>query len=233
MPKKPTDSKPAKPAKPGKAALTTTGPGAPAMTLEQITQTMNLLDAGDEDNHWQMGFLYNIAADNKMAEAKGFKGPRDYFAQTVKHVAPTSLTRYSNVARAFTEPQAKTYGCSLLDLLRIYDILAHAGPISGDPGQAVVHVPQKDGTTQDVQFKDCTATQLNHAIDTLKAGAAPIPPSNTTEVDQYNAALKAAFGPHSAKVVAKAKGRGVVYDLVDAPSENFKLTLQALLNSMG
>jgi hypothetical protein len=227
------------PSKPAAKPQSASKPGsvkplaAAALTLASAKQSMQALVTQGDDEHWQIGALYNAVAQAKLAETGGYKGPRDYFAQEVKEIAPTTLTRYAAVAKAFTEDEAKQYGCSKLGLLLTYEALANTGAVSGDPGAAQVHVPQKDGSLKDLAFQDCSEGDLTLAIHQLKAGASPLPAETVALVQKLQKALETGFGAHPAQLSAKARGRGVLLDLVNVPVDQLRLVLHALLDALG
>ena len=127
------------------------------------------------------------------------------------------------------EADAQKYGVSKLGLLLEYETLAHAGPISGDPGKAKVHVPSKDGSVADRLFANCTVADLNSAIKSIKGnGQAALPKADAKTVLALQSALDAALGKGKLSLKAHVRGRSTVVILDNIPLAQLKTVADAL-----
>ncbi len=165
---------------------------SPALEAEGAA-ILQLLTQG-EDAHWQIGVHYNNIVDGGLAEKAGYKHARDYLAKTITSIPQSTLTRYGMIAKAFPEESAKKYGASLLAALLAYEKLTEAKPASGDPGEVPVAVPQKDGSTSNKRFADCTRAELNAAIHHLKQPDEPVPEEDTAIINKLQEGLHEAYG---------------------------------------
>lgn len=186
-----------------------TGQGkAHGLTLEGEKQAIETLLTAGEDDHWQIGVHYNNVVDQGLAQKAGDATAVEFFAKELKEIPQATLSRYGAVAKGFSESVAKKCGCSKLAQLLAYEKAAHLPPQSGDPGSVTISVPQKDGSSAQKAFKDCSFTGLTEALKASK-GAPALP----TQVSARVRAMQKALGKGHLDVQAHQRGHRVVIQL--------------------
>ncbi len=145
--------------------------------LDKECQAILELLAQEEDEHWQIGVHYNRIVDQRLAQAAGFKNAQEFVSQRLGGISQPTLTLYGTIAKAFPEEVAKKYGSTLLGQLITYEKLSKAQLPKGDPGPITIKVPNKDGSTSNKNFADCSLEQMREAVHQLHSPAKekPIP----------------------------------------------------------
>jgi hypothetical protein len=183
-------------------------------TIDTEEAALIALDSASDDANWQKGYHYNNIVDGNLAAQRGFKTAHDYLASVKGLIrSQASLSLYGVVAKNFVEDVAKKYGCSKLNELIVY---AHAKGIAtpaGDPGDALIDVPQPDGSTSPKKFSECSVADLREAKANAKP-ADPLPQSALTRQAGLDAALLALLGKHGhVKLVPKMKDGAVAWTI--------------------
>src|SRR5262249_38808907 len=153
---------------------------SPELEKERL-EIRHLLTKGEEE-HWQIGVHYNrIVSGHLVEKSRDYKSARQFFATQFADVPQSTLSLYGTIAKTFTENVAKNYGVSRLRALLTYEKLAGSKLPEGDPGDTPIRIPQKDGSTKEKRFADCTRDELQSAIRHHREHQGPPP-----DVDPYD-----------------------------------------------
>ncbi len=164
--------------------------------LEKERLSIQALLAQGEDEHWQIGVHYNRIVENHLAEkSHKYKTAREFFASAFSAVPQSTLTLYGQIAKTFSEDVAKKYGVSALRALLTYEKLSDSKLPPGDPGNISVPIPQKDGSTRNKHFADCTYGELKAAIGHHQPSPGPLDPYDQKILDQIHKAIQDTVGP--------------------------------------
>jgi hypothetical protein len=167
----------------------------PSSELEKERLSIQALLTRGEDDHWQIGVHYNRIVENHLAEkSHKYKTAREFFASAFSAVPKSTLSLYGKIAKAFSEKVAKQYGVSALRALLTYEKLSDSKLLPGDPGNISIPIPQKDGSTKNKHFADCTYEELKAAIGHHQRPTAPLDPYDQEILDQINKAIQDTVG---------------------------------------
>jgi len=145
--------------------------------LERERLAIQELLAKGEEEHWQIGLHYNRIVNDHLIEKSGdYKSPREFFLKNFRYVPASTLRLYGLIARTFTEDVANKYGVFGLRALLTYVKSAGSRLSQGDPGNTLIAIPQKDGSTKDKRFADCSRSELQDALRHQHEKDAPSPP---------------------------------------------------------
>lgn len=157
-----------------------------------------------------MGHWYNVIVENKLAEKNGYKHARDYLNRQFRDRAPSqaTLTRLAAVAHVFAEADAVKYHATNLSELIHYLKAATQGPVTQvDPGAVKVRVPQKDGTTVEKLFPECSKDEIIRATHALEQQtSSTIPAEDLKLLEKCQAAVAEEIGDHIALKPHEHKG---------------------------
>jgi len=177
----------------------------------------DLLTKG-EDEHWQIGVHYNRIVNGHLVEkSRKFKSAREFFANHFPDVPRSTLTLYGMIAKRFTENVAKNYGVSRLRALLTYEKLTGSKLPSGDPAATPIRIPQKDGSTKEKRFADCTRDELQAAIRHHRENDGPPP-----DVDPYDKKILDAVR----KAIRDIEGDPPYIDMKTIPDQHWKAVIE-------
>jgi hypothetical protein len=145
--------------------------------LERERLAIQDLLAKGEDEHWQIGLHYDRIVNEHLIENSGhYKSPREFFIKHFRDVPASTLRLYGLIAKTFTEDVSKRYGVTKLRALLTYVKSAGSKLSQGDPGNTLITIPQKDRSTKDKRFADCSRSELQDALRHQHEKDAPSPP---------------------------------------------------------
>jgi hypothetical protein len=213
----------------------TNGSGpSPALTLEQVRESILGHVAQGNAGHHGIGKLYNYAVENKLAEKEGFESARQFFSQHVKALSQAMLSRCGTVAREFTEQACRAYGVTNLSALLTYAGEVDLRPDGNDPGPTPIDVPQEGGGVVRKLFADCTVEELKRATKRLrKPTRATIPTPDATRVQFMRDALARHFSQGgNVRFNARYQRGKTLLSLQNVPLEEVERLAEALLDGL-
>jgi hypothetical protein len=173
----------------------------------------DLLTKG-EDEHWQIGVHYNRIVNGHLVEkSREYKSSREFFAKQFGDVPQSTLSLYGAIARRFAEVVAKKYGVFRLRALLTYEKLTGSKLPEGDPAATPIRIPQKDGSTKEKPFADCTRDELQAAIRHHRENDGPPP-----DVDPYDKKILDALR----KAIRNIEGDPPYIDMKTIPDQHWK-----------
>jgi hypothetical protein len=207
---------------------------SPALTLQQVRESMLGYVAQGNAGHYQIGKLYNYTVENKLAETEGFESAQLFFSQHVKALSQAMLSRCGAVAREFTEQACRMYGVTNLSALRTYAGEADLQPDSSDPGPTPIDVPQEGGAVVRKPFADCTVEELRQATKHKRNPTrATMPPLDATRVQFMRDALTRYFSQKgNVRFDARYQRGKTLLSLQNVPLEEVERLAEALLEGL-
>lgn len=206
----------------------------PALTLEQVRDSILGHVARGSSGQYAIGQLYNYAVDNRLAEKSGFKSAREFFSKYVKALSQSTLSLYGTVSREFPETVCVMYGMSNLGALLTYETLTGAQLPEGDPGNTLIDVPLEDGAVQRKPFADCSLEELKLALKHKRTPAAvPVSTVDSARVQFLRDSLVRHFTANSrVRVNARVHRGKTLVSVQDVPLSELERFAEALLDGM-
>ncbi|SEL45238.1 hypothetical protein SAMN05444354_10679 [Stigmatella aurantiaca] len=202
-------------------------------TLEQLRAELLELMGQENINHHRMGEIYNHIVAKKLAEKAGFTDARAYFSQHLVDLSQSSLTMYGAVAAEFSEPVARRFGVTCLNLLLVYKGAADVEVDRDEPGPTVIEVPDDKGHVTAKPFAQCSVEEMRRALRRKRtpASSKPLPPEVEARAEQCSEAVALRFpqgkGTRVKAVVRNEKGKAVM-DFKGIPLDQLNLLAEAL-----
>ncbi|KFE64402.1 hypothetical protein [Hyalangium minutum] len=144
--------------------------------LEQLRKELLELFAQENSNHHRMGEIYNHIVDQRLAEKAGYKDAPEYFSKHLADLSQSTLSTYGAVARVFSEPVARRFGVTCLQLLLRYKEIADLEVNPAEPGPTPIEVPDEKGVVSTLPFSQCSVEQMRRALQRKPASTKPLPP---------------------------------------------------------
>jgi len=206
-------------------------------TLEQLRTELLGLMSQENTNHHRMGEIYNSIVEKKLAEKAGYKDARDYLSKHLADLSQATLTRYGAVAAAFSEPVARRFGVTCLNLLLGYKEAADVEVNREEPGPTPIEVPDEKGHVTTKPFSACSVEELRQALQRKRkpASSKPLPPEAEARAEQYSEAVAGRFpkgqGTRVTVEVRNQKGKAVL-DFKGIPLEQVGQLAEALAGEL-
>ncbi|WP_309892658.1 hypothetical protein [Archangium sp.] len=207
----------------------------PALTLEQVRDS--ILDHLEQGNagHYRIGQLYNYTVDTRLAEKNGYDSAQLFFSQEIQALSQATLTRYGAVAREFTEEACTKYGVINLTTLRTYANAAEFELTSDDPGSTPIDVPQKDGgALMRKSFSDCSLEELRLAVKHKRAPSQKAPPaSEMARIELMRESLSRHFAKGARVQLKTNSSRGkTLVTIQGVPLADMERLMEALMDGL-
>ncbi|WP_224371874.1 hypothetical protein [Hyalangium versicolor] len=202
-------------------------------TLEQLGSELLQLMAQGNSNYHRMGQLYNHIVEKRMAEKAGYKDAREYFSKKLADLSQATLSMYGTVARVFSEPVARRFGVTCLNLLLSYKEAADVEVNAEEPGPTPIEVPDEKGQVSVQPFGACSVDQMRMALQRKRkpASTKPLPSESLVLAEQYSEAVAQRFpkgtGTLVKVTVRNQKGKAVL-DIKGIPLEQVSKLAEAL-----
>ena len=201
--------------------------------LEQLRGELLELHAQESCNHHRMGQLYNHIMDKKLAEKAGYKDAQAYFSKHLADLSLSALKMYGAVAENFSEPVARRFGVTCLNLLLVYAEAADVEFNHEEPGNTPIEVPDEKGLVSTQPFSACSVDQMRRALRRKRkpTSSKPVPPAAEARAEQYSEAVALRFpkgkGTRVKVLVRNEKGKAVM-DFKGIPVEQVLQLAEAL-----
>ena len=206
-------------------------------TLEQLGAELRQLFAQENTNHHRMGEIYNYIVEKKLAEKAGYKDARDYLSKNLADLSQATLTRYGAVAAEFSEPVARRFGVTCLDLLLSYTEAADVEVNREEPGPTAIEVPDEKGHVTPKPFSECSVDEMRRALQRKRkpASSKPLPAEAEARAEQYSEAVAGRFpkgqGTRVKVALRNQKGKAVL-DIKGIPLEQVGQLAEALAGEL-
>jgi hypothetical protein len=203
------------------------------MTLEQVKTTLLALSTQISTHAHQIGTLYNLVVDRKMAEIAGYPSALEYFNKNVKSISKSTLINYGTVARHFTEAICTRYGMgNLREFIRYADVTST--PLPADPGPMLIDVPQDDGTVLGKPFAECSVDELERASRAKRTPPSPrVPVADRARLLFFSDSIERGFqGVANVRFSSRNKDGKTLVSLQDVPMTEVDRLIQALQEGM-
>jgi hypothetical protein len=203
-------------------------------TLEQLRSELLELMAQENTNHHRMGEIYNFIVAMRLAEKAGFKDAKEYLSKHLADLSQSALTMYGAVAAEFSEPVARRFGVTCLNLLLGYKEAADVEVNREEPGSTVIEVPDDKGHVTSKPFSQCSVEEMRRALRRKRtpASSKPLPPEVEARAEQRAEAVAQRFpqgkGTRVKVALRNEKGKAVM-DFKGIPEDQLELLAEALL----
>ncbi|WP_224372659.1 hypothetical protein [Hyalangium versicolor] len=206
-------------------------------TLEQLGNELLELTRQEGSTHHRMGVIYNYIVDKRLPQQAGYKDAREYFSKKLADLSQSALSMYGAMARVFSEPVARRFGVTCLNLLLVYKEAADLELNPEEPGPTPIEVPDEQGQVTTLSFGACTVEQMRRAIQRKRkpSSSKPLPPEALVLGEQYSEAVALRFPKGKGAVVKvtvrNQKGQAVV-DFKGIPLEQVSQLAEALTGEL-
>jgi hypothetical protein len=144
---------------------------------------------------------------------------------------------YGAVAAEFSEPVARRFGVTCLNLLLGYKEAADVKVNCEEPGPTLIEVPDEKGHVTTQPFSACSVDEMRRALrrKRMPASSKPLPPEVEARAEQYSEAVARRFpkgkGLRVKALVRNEKGKAVM-DFKGIPVDQLGLLAEALTDEL-
>lgn len=204
----------------------------PALTLEQVRDSISGYLAQGNAGYFQIGRLYNHTVNNKLAEKNGYASAQQFFRQEFKDLSQATLTRWGAVARQFSEDACRKHGGMKLSVLGAYVQEFGIQLPANEPGGFPLDVPREGGRLERKSFAECSLEEVRRAVKhKRKPTGVTAPESDVARVEFLRSSLSRHFA-QGARVQLKTSVQGgkTLLTIQGVPLENMERLLDALMD---
>ncbi|MGC4122849.1 MAG: hypothetical protein QM765_51410 [Myxococcales bacterium] len=206
-------------------------PAPPAgMTYDTEHQALVAARGTSERAHHEMGLRFGNLVRFQLYKEKGYASASEYVEKVLQNEpSEASLRMWLTVSSRFTVEQATEHTCHKLSHLLTWAAAAGIDDLS-NPGQVAIEVVQKDGTTLNKKFSECTTMELEEALRSSKPKSA-VSAELESAARRLNEALSGLFGAEShVRVNVVRRGRSAVAQIDNLQESELERLQQMLRN---